>query len=140
MIVASSRYFSEKELACSHCGTALMDENFLALLDSLRGSYGPLTITSGYRCPEHPIEKRKSTGPGAHSTGKAVDISVSRQNAYKLLSCVFTRPLPLHKFIGGGVPDYTPQFTGIGINQKGNSRFIHLDVITTGTRPTIWSY
>jgi zinc D-Ala-D-Ala carboxypeptidase len=122
-MVTSSRYFSEKELACSHCGVVRMDEHFMKLLDELRVGFGPITLTSAYRCPEHPIEKRKKTGPGAHATGKAADIAVSRGDAYKLLSLVFVRA-----------------FTGIGVNQKGNSRFIHLDTITEGVRPTVWSY
>ena len=144
--VTSSKYFSEKELACSHCGVAAMNQDFLTALDSLRELYGPLIVTSGYRCPEHPIEKAKSSGPGAHSTGRAVDLAVSRGDAYRLLSYIFPKPKPLYRFIGGGVPDSTlvdysePKFTGIGINQKGTSRFIHLDNITDGVRPTIWSY
>ena len=34
-------------------------------------------------------------------------------------------------------------FTGIGVNQKGNSRFIHLDIADHSEerpRPTVWSY
>ena len=34
-------------------------------------------------------------------------------------------------------------FTGFGINQKGSSRFIHLDTLENSSarpRPTIWSY
>jgi zinc D-Ala-D-Ala carboxypeptidase len=126
--VTSSRYFSTAELACSHCGFAYMDEHFMELLDGLRVNFGPITLTSAYRCPEHPIEKAKSSGPGAHSTGKAVDIAVSRGDAYRLLSLVFQEDYDVRSF------------TGVGINQKGNSRFIHLDTITEGVRPTVWSY
>jgi zinc D-Ala-D-Ala carboxypeptidase len=31
-------------------------------------------------------------------------------------------------------------FTGIGVQQKGSGRFIHLDTMEGGTRPTVWSY
>ena len=34
-------------------------------------------------------------------------------------------------------------FTGIGVNQKGGARFLHLDTIESSParpRPTIWSY
>jgi hypothetical protein len=31
-------------------------------------------------------------------------------------------------------------FTGIGINQKGGGRFIHVDDLADAPRPTIWSY
>jgi zinc D-Ala-D-Ala carboxypeptidase len=138
MIVTSSEFFSEKELACSHCGISAMDKEFLNLLDTLRSEFGPMMVSSGYRCPEHPIEKNKANGPGAHSTGKAVDIAVERLDAYRLLSVVFSKPKK--RFISGGVPEARPDFTGIGINQKGNARFIHLDIITEGFRPTVWSY
>lgn len=129
MAVTSGKYFSEEELACSHCGVAAMDKGFLDQLDHLREHFGPLTITSAYRCPDHPIEKGKQAGPGAHSTGKAVDIAISRGNAYRLLELVFR-----------SYPSDTWYFTGIGINQKGEGRFIHLDSITGGVRPTVWSY
>ena len=33
-----------------------------------------LIITSGYRGPNHPIEAKKTNGPGEHSTGLAVDV------------------------------------------------------------------
>ena len=58
MIVTSSEFFSEKELACSHCGISAMDKEFLNLLDTLRSEFGPMMVSSGYRCPEHPIEKK----------------------------------------------------------------------------------
>ena len=129
MIVTSGKYFSEEELACSHCGVASMDKGFLDRLDLLRESFGPIKITSAYRCQDHPIEKKKRLGPGAHNTGQAVDIAVSRGDAYRLLELVFR-----------SYPSDTWYFTGVGINQKGEGRFIHLDSITDGVRPTVWSY
>ena len=85
----------------------------------------PLTINSGYRSPEHPIEYVKQT-PGAHASGKACDISIARGDALKLIEIALK--------LG---------FTGFGINQKGSSRFIHLDTLESTKdrpRPTIWSY
>jgi len=120
------KYFSEDELKCSHTGFCNMQQSFLDQLNILRETFGkPLTITSGFRDVTHPIEARKKT-PGAHTTGQAVDIAVSREDAYKLLLIA----------LNSG-------YTGIGINQKGNGRFIHLDTLVTTNsrpRPTIWSY
>jgi hypothetical protein len=31
-------------------------------------------------------------------------------------------------------------FTGIGVQQKGSRRFIHLDVLQNPPRPNVWSY
>ena len=120
------KYFKESEFVCSHTGNVAMQQPFLDQLNVLRETYGkPLRITSGYRDPTHPIEAKKKT-PGAHTTGQAVDLAVSRGDAYNLLVIALNMG-----------------FTGIGVAQKGNGRFIHLDALTassTHPRPTIWSY
>ena len=103
-----------------------MHSEFMEKLTRLRADWGqPMTVTSGYRCPNHPIEAKK-TKPGTHASGRAVDIAIQGEDAYGLL-CVA---------LGHG-------FTGIGIQQKGGGRFIHLDDLTQGDgfyRPTVWSY
>ena len=121
------KYFTADELKCSHCGKSRMNESFMNKIEALREQLGfPFPVNSAYRCPEHPIEARKSS-PGAHSTGHAIDIGVRGEKAYMLLDAAVQAGL-----------------TGIGINQKGSSgRFIHLDDIEgsrTQPRPTIWSY
>jgi uncharacterized protein YcbK (DUF882 family) len=119
--------FSKEELMCKHCGDCHMDESFMDMLQTLRIEYDrPMVITSGYRCPEHPIEAKKDSGtPGAHTSGKAVDIGVRGTQAYELLDIVFAMG-----------------FTGIGVSQKGDVRFIHIDTLdgSDRLRPTIWSY
>lgn len=126
------RYFKLTEFAC-RCGEcdsdgSEMSPRLLELLDSLRTICNcPLIITSGYRCPKHPAEAIKSL-PGTHSGGVAVDISLSGENALTVLSAALAMGC----------------FTGIGIQQKGTGRFIHLDIAQDhefgGPRPTIWSY
>lgn len=124
----TSPYFTEEEMACSHTGISDMDPQFMEKLTSLRADWGqPMVVTSAYRHPTHPIEARK-TKPGAHASGRAVDIAVSGEDAYKFLCSA----------LGHG-------FTGIGVAQKGDhsSRFIHLDDLTESEgwpRPTVWSY
>ena len=120
------KYFTELELSCSHCNQRGMDEQFMKKIESLREELGfPFIVTSGYRCEDHPIEARK-TSSGAHTTGRALDLSVYGQDAHRLLSGALTAG-----------------FTGIGINQKGSSRFIHIDDIESTSersRPWVWSY
>jgi len=124
--------FSRKELECRETGECLLCEDMMDALQQLRWALGsPLVITSGYRSPKHSIEAAKIAkgGPrGAHTTGKAVDIACDRAFAYQVLSSALRAG-----------------FTGIGIQQKGVSRFIHLDYIRPGDgfhvpRPSIWSY
>ena len=115
--------FSEDEFKCSHCGKVDMQPAFMASMQQLRNMYGkPMAITSGYRCPDHPIEAKKST-PGAHASGEACDIGVQGTDAYHLLRLALAL-----------------DFTGIGVQQKGGGRFIHLDTLRNPPRPNVWSY
>lgn len=123
--------FSEEEFKCKHSGECFMDEKTLEKAQKLRNLYGkPMRITSGYRSSNHPVEiKRKESGRiGPHTTGKAFDTAVMGSEAHQFLKVA--------QEIG---------FTGIGVQQKGNKRFIHLDTIKKDEyenipRPWIWSY
>jgi uncharacterized protein YcbK (DUF882 family) len=120
------KYFSMDELKCQHCGEQGMDEAFMVKVEALRWELGfPFVVTSAYRCKDHIIERKKKA-PGAHASGHAIDIAVSGDQAHRLLDAAFR--------IG---------MTGIGVNQKGNNRFIHLDDLEwheTRPRPWVWSY
>jgi uncharacterized protein YcbK (DUF882 family) len=116
--------FSAKEFQCSHCGAGGIREEVVAKLQAMRIEYGkPMKITSGYRCPQHPIEAKKSV-PGAHALGLAADIGVEGAEAHRILGLAFLQG-----------------FNGIGVQQKGTGRFIHVD-IRSGELPTpaVWSY
>lgn len=116
--------FKADEFKCSHCGADGIKETLLAKLQTMRTEYGkPMRITSGYRCPKHPIEAAKSV-PGAHALGLAADIGVEGAEAHRVLTLACKHG-----------------FTGIGVQQKGAGRFIHVDV-RNGELPTpaVWSY
>ena len=122
--------FSADEFTCKcGCGVEQMDETFIYKLQDLRDRCGfPFRVTSGYRCSGHPVEaKRAAAGKvGAHTTGNAADIAVTGSDAYTVIK---------HATNMG--------FTGIGVQQKGASRFIHLDDIYEVDgfpRPWVWSY
>jgi len=123
----SSPYFTQDEMRCQcGCNQDGMNADFMERLTSLRADWGkPMTVTSAYRCPQHPIEAKKAK-PGAHASGRAVDIAVQGEDAYNFLCAA----------LGHG-------FSGIGVQQKGGGRFIHLDDLTQDEgwpRPTVWSY
>ena len=115
--------FKESEFACKHTGRCNMHPEFMERLQKLRTLYDkPMRISSGYRDPTHPIEARKAQ-PGFHTTGRAADIAIRGADALKLLTIALQ--------VG---------FTGVGVQQKGGSRFLHLDDIKSSLRPNIWSY
>ncbi len=118
-----NKYFSENELRCKcGCGEYYFNLGTLARLNQLRVEYNkPITISSAYRCKEYNTKKGYTQ---THATGQAVDIPISRKNAYKLLKLAFKYG-----------------FTGIGIKQHGNQRFVHLDDLPESEiRPTVWGY
>ena len=105
----------------------LPQQDFMERIEKLRIQFGkPMTVTSAARCPEYNA-KVSSTGlTGPHTTGRAIDFGISRGDAYAVLRLAL---------IAG--------FTGIGVAQKGPSRFLHLDDLEQDEgqpRPTIWSY
>ena len=126
--------FSRDEMACKHCGICDLQPAFMDLLQALRTAWGgPLRVTSGYRCPQHPVEAAKEA-PGAHTLGCAADIGVSGQRALRLLSVALK-----------GFDDQDWDFQAVGVQQKGPwaKRFLHLDTAPDSPgrpRPHLYSY
>ena len=122
------QHFTRAEFACHcGCGTNGTADELIDRLDLLRTAVGhSLRVSSGYRCPEHNGTVSLTGATGPHTTGYAADLSVDRGQAYRVLR---------EALILG--------FTGIGVQQKGGGRFLHLDLLPNSTahhRPTVWSY
>ena len=122
-----SPYFTKEEMRCQcGCNQDGMNPRFMERLTSLRADWGrPMIVNSAYRCPKHPIEARKAK-PGTHASGRAVDIAIQGEDAHELLDLALAHNMQ-----------------GIGVQQKGSSRFLHFDDLTKEEgwpRPTIWSY
>ena len=120
-------HFTDAELACK-CGCGmLLEPSFAEKLERLRVRYGkPLPVTSGARCPAYNDKVSGSGRNGPHTTGRATDFGVQGADALRLMDLALAEG-----------------FTGIGVNQKGAGRFIHIDDLPNATgqpRPTIWSY
>ena len=119
-----SKYFSEPgdQLSCSCCGRKGLDNDFLEWLDGVREEVGfPLQVTSGFRCVRHPIEAAKSSGPGAHTTGRAVDIAVWDEKAIKVMEVASRKGC-----------------VRMGVSQNS---FIHLDLSENPKhKPNLWTY
>ncbi|MFS1522749.1 D-Ala-D-Ala carboxypeptidase family metallohydrolase [Microbulbifer sp. 2304DJ12-6] len=115
-------YFTKAELSCRCCGELHFSDDTLRRLIRARVRFNkPMVITSGYRCRDHCASIGSTM---THTTGQAVDVSVSGGRAYELLGIAIEEG-----------------FTGIGIKQHGShkGRFLHLDDLER-TGPTIWSY
>ncbi len=120
--------FSREEFECQcGCGRADMQPEFLEKLQAVRTEVGfSITVSSGFRCPDHNNSVSSTGLDGPHTTGWAADLAVDRGKAHDVLS----------KAMAHG-------FTGIGVQQKGGGRFLHLDGLTEpahAPRPTVWSY
>jgi uncharacterized protein YcbK (DUF882 family) len=119
--------FTREELACKcGCGRMNIPMEEIERLQRVRTAVGfPMPITSAYRCADH-NEKVSSTGRDGPHTKAAFDVVVRGDQALRLIECARAHG-----------------FNGIGVQQKGASRFIHLDALPDAPgqpRPTIWSY
>lgn len=124
MTASPWQYFTMEELTCRcGCGRMEMDHDFMPKVVILRRELGfPFPVTSGYRCPIHNSNVSSTGETGPHTTGRAIDIGVSYGKAKLLLETAIKSDM----------------FTGLGVNQKGSGRFIHLDDIPE--REAIWTY
>lgn len=127
MQFTGSKSFKPAEVACK-CGCGFLPQHdFMLKVQALRDLVDfPLTVSSGARCATHNARESHTGADGPHTTGRAIDFAISRGQALKLVRCAL---------MAG--------FTGIGVAQKGEARFIHLDDLPDAPgqpRPTIWSY
>lgn len=88
-------------------------------LQGLRDRLGPMKITSGFRCADHPEEKKKSK-PGAHSAGLAADFIPLKVSLWDA-----NRQVAHMGFVGWGAA----------------KTFIHVDGgHPSAHRPAFWTY
>ena len=122
--------FTPEEMACSLTGRLEYDPDFMNWLQALRYIHGkPMTISSGYRSPEHQKTLPGGRTTGAHVDGMAVDVKVFGQDAHSLVKLA----------LGIGA-------LGVGVHQTGPwyNRYIHIDRWTSPEglkhRPSLWNY
>lgn len=79
-----SPHFRRRELACRCCGTCLVDPWLLITLELLRARIArPLTISSGFRCPDH--NRAIGGSPQSqHLAGRAADVQAPGLNSLQL--------------------------------------------------------
>ena len=87
----SSRWpnFKFSEMACRETGECVLDSIFMDKVQRLRNSVGPLSISSGYRSPEHSIEQAKvdrGKPLGTHTFGRAIDLNECLEVAFVIVA------------------------------------------------------
>jgi len=118
---------TDRGIACA-CGCGMLPEqDFMERVQRARDrTRFPWSVNRAASCPAHNA-KVSSTGlDGPHTTGRAIDIGVRGAQALAVLSAMLAEG-----------------FTGIGVSQKGASRFVHGDDLPNSAadaRPTLWSY
>lgn len=117
-------HFKKDELACK-CGCGMLPEqSFMDKVEKVRVRYGkPLPVNSAARCPDHNARVSGTGRDGPHTTGRAIDLGVRGVDAYRIVRIAMEEG-----------------FTGIGVSQKGATRFIHIDDCANDKRPNVWSY
>lgn len=108
--------FSKSEFDCKHTGLNEMRPEFMDVLQSIRTEYGkPMTVTSGYRHPSHPVEAKKGHSNGEHTKGACADVACNNgADRYRLIVIALKHGITrigiaktfLHLGIGGdGLPN-----------------------------------
>lgn len=120
-------HFTNAEVACK-CGCGMLPkQDFMDKVERVRVRCGfPLPVSSGARCEKHNSSVSHTGTDGPHTKGRAIDFTVRGTQALTVVRAMLEEG-----------------FTGIGVSQKGESRFIHGDDLpnTMGSpRPWIWSY
>jgi len=120
--------FKPSEFACQGTNALKISPVVLDFVQAYRNHVGKsVSITSGYRSPEHNAKVSSTGSDGPHTTGFAVDIGTNTQSQYELIR------FALH---------YNPRAMGIGVAKT----FTHIDFLTIDQgekyviRPNVWKY
>ena len=126
-----TKNFSQSEVACKcgKCkGRGRISPSLMKWLQDMRDDAGPIRITSGVRCQQHPETKKRPTSSHVPRhlddlegrVGHAVDIATMGSGSrYRLLAAAF----------------------GAGVHRIGVGKdFLHLDNDKTKVPCVIWDY
>jgi uncharacterized protein YcbK (DUF882 family) len=116
-----SEHFSTDEFRCRcGCGQVVVSPALIEVLEDIREFSGiPMTITSGFRCPEHNAAVGGAPS-SAHLSGEAADFFVSGNlDRFKFLEAAFL---------------YGAMRVGVG------SDFLHIDVKQAAPQQVCWLY
>lgn len=118
-----SKYITDNEASCSHCGECVVFEPMVQLFNEVRDFIGnPIIINSCYRCEDYQKilqgTNKNAATYSPHVTGAAMDLAIPKDldlNQFKTLFSVMSRHLGFGK----------PRF---GYKQY-DYRFLHVDLV-----------
>jgi len=123
---ATSEHFSDRELACHHCGLNGCTPELVGALEELRaliseseGRDTPILVDDAYRCSAHNATLANAARGSQHVLGNAADIRVENFTAVRLYS--YVRRIPAFK----------------GIGRDDHRNYVHVDV---REEPARWCY
>lgn len=112
-----SKHFSRSEFKCkcNECEFDTVDVELIEFLEAIREQFGPVTITSGCRCPEYNASIGGSKN-SQHTKGRAADIVVKDVDAWTVQQFCEDELIPQ------GLGSYE-SFTHIDTRSEGQARW-----------------
>lgn len=121
-----SAHFSEREMACHHCGRLPAEmagmQVLLASLEHLRAIAGsPIQINDAYRCPEH-NEEVGGVQHSQHELGRAADIVI--ESCPDDFAAMYRLAVQVPLFALGGIGVYSsPPRLHVDVRPDGPARW-----------------
>ena len=117
--------FTPVEMRCQGSGRLVISPAFMDDIQLLRADSGiVMPVSSGYRSPEHnKAVSHTGSDEGPHPSCQAIDVVIGYANAFDLLSAALAHG-----------------FTGIGVKQHGQRRYLHLDKWHKRAHGSVWTY
>ena len=108
------KYFSERELACRHCGQSGCSDELKKALDEYREVVGmPVEVHDAYRCTAHNATV-SLVKKSEHPLGAAADIRVPGLTLQEMYDAAKKVPA----FFYGGIGVYDAQFIHVDIRDR----------------------
>jgi zinc D-Ala-D-Ala carboxypeptidase len=112
-------HFTERELACKHCGTQGCTDELKQALDQYRKIVGlPVIVQDAFRCNEHNAVV-SLVSKSQHPVGTAADIAVPGLTLQEMYNAALRVPI----FCYGGIGVYDKNFIHVDVRHSGIARW-----------------
>lgn len=112
-------HFTERELACKHCGQTGCTDELKQALDDYRKLVGlPVRVHDAYRCEQH-NSTVSLVAKSEHPRGEAADISVPGLTLQEMYDAA--KHIPAFQY--GGIGVYDTNFIHVDVRHSGLARW-----------------